>query len=173
MTGLLPIALDYRDEVQMAFLVGVAASALRWGAGPERASALALLYLEFIDQAYHAIFGPGVELASLDLGHAMIDLTTGGAMLGIAVVANRMYSLWIGALQIIAIQAHVARDLVSEITPLAYAIMYVAPSYFQIALLAAGIWAHRKRRRIYGTYRSWRISWPPSWVPRPLGSLLN
>jgi len=157
-TEILPFVLDYRDEVQFVILVSVAAAALRWGAGPERATGLALLYLEFADHAYHAIFGPGIELLRMDLGHATIDATTLVAMLLIGVSANRMYTLWIGALQIIAVQAHLARDLASGMSPIAYAIMFIAPSYFQIALLAGGIWRHRRRLQKYGTYRSWRNS---------------
>ena len=117
MPELLPLVIEYRDEAQKIALLAIVAATWRWGAGPERLSALALLYIVAVHQAYHAVFGPGVTLAEIDLGHAAIDGTACIAMLAIAASANRMYTLWLGALQIIAVQAHIARDLESGISP--------------------------------------------------------
>jgi hypothetical protein len=161
---LLEIILEYRDEAQQFLLFIVVASALRWGAGPERATALVLAAMLLGDIAYHMIFGPGVNLLTIDLGHATIDLAALVALTTIAVAANRNYTLWIGALQIVAVLAHVARNLDGTISPLVYAIMYIAPSYFQIGLLGAGLIRHRRRSQTHGTYRSWRTSSPPSWA---------
>lgn len=159
---------EYRAEAQKLAIVITVAAALRWGAGPERACGVALLYLLLADVTYHAVLGPGVELLRIDVGHAVIDSTAALVMIVVALASNRMYTLWIGALQIIAVQAHIARDLEAGISPLAYSIMYVAPSYLQIGLLAGGIWAHRRRLRRFGTYRSWRTSLAPWWAKRPL-----
>lgn len=158
MIDVLQALLDSRVEVQKGALIVVVVAAFRWGAGPERGTAAVFLYLLFADSAYHAIFGPGAELLKIDIGHALIDASAALAMAAIAVQANRMYTLWIAALQIIAVQSHVARDLESGISPLAYAIVRYAPFYFQIVLLAVGTWLHRKRVRTFGSYRSWRTS---------------
>jgi len=161
---LLEIISEYRDEAQRLLLFIVVASALRWGAGPERAAALTFVAMLLGDSTYHLIFGPGVNLLTLDIGHATIDFAAMVAFTTIAVAANRNYTLWIGALQIVAALAHVARNLDDAISPLVYAIMFFAPSYFQIGLLGAGLVCHCRRSQIHGTYRSWRTSSPPSWA---------
>lgn len=164
MLDLAGLFLEYRADIQRLALVAISGAALRWGAGPERSTGLALLYLLLADIFYHLVFGPGVALGHIDIGHALIDLSALALMGAIALFANRMYTLWIGALQMIAVLAHVARDLETGIAPLVYAIMFIAPSYVQIALLAGGTWAHRKRRNRFGKYSSWRTSSIPSWV---------
>ena len=169
----LELVIAYRDEVQLVVWVALCAASLRWGAGPERAIALALLYILVADLAYHAIFGARVELRRIDVGHAFIDGTACVAMLLIGAHANRTYPLWIGAFQLFAVLAHIARDSIEQMTPLAYVIMKVAPSYFQLIVLAVGLIAHRRRLHKFGTYRSWGTSWPPSWAPGRIVSLLS
>ncbi len=164
MLDLAQAVLDNRAAVQHFALLLICTAALRWGAGPERVTALTLLSVLLGDQAYHAIFGAGVELVTIDIGHAAIDSMAALAMISTAVAANRMYTLWIGAFQIIAVYSHVARNLEAGISPLAYAIVSVAPSYFQIALLAGGLWMHLRRQRRHGRYSSWRTSSSPSWA---------
>lgn len=152
------LVLEYRDEFQHAIIILLFLAALRWGAGPERAIASALLYLVASLFLYHLAFGPGLQLGHMDLVLLANDLVAGCVMIGTALYANRIYTLWIGALQIIAILSHLARDLSEAISPLAYAIMFIAPSYLQIALLTGGLIAHRRRLKRYGTYRSWQTS---------------
>ncbi len=105
---------------------------------------------------------PGVRLVSTDFFHAGLDVFLLVALVPIALHANRSYPLWIAALQVVATLAHLARGLFDQIAPIAYAILFVAPSYFQIILLAAGIVLHIRRQRRHGSYRSWRTSSSPS-----------
>lgn len=153
---------EHRVDAQRILLVAIAASAFRWGAGPERLISLIMVGMLAADLAYHFIFGPSLRLLTIDVGHAVIEVSALIGMLAVAVAANRTYTLWIGALQIIASIAHLARGLEQEITPLVYATMYFAPFYLQLALLAGGIYAHRRRSRIHSSYRSWRTSLLPS-----------
>lgn len=164
MIQLLEIFLEYRVEAQRLLLAVAVVSALRWGAGPERATGLVLAGMLVADLAYHAIFGAGVDLLTIDVGHAVIDTLAMGALTSIAVAANRNYTLWIGALQILAVLGHIARNLDEAISPLVYAIIHIAPSYFQIGLLLMGTFRHRRRVRLHPSYRSWRTSSPPSWA---------
>lgn len=155
---MLGFILEHRVAIQHILIGLLCLAAWRWGAGPERAIAGAFAYFVVADALYHAVFGPGVELGHTDIGHLINDLVAGVIMIGTALYANRMYTLWIGALQLIAILAHVTRDLGATISPLTYAVMFIAPSYFQLMLLAGGIIAHHRRTKRYGTYRSWRTS---------------
>jgi hypothetical protein len=161
----LHVLLASRVFAQTLALVLVVAAAFVWGAGPERASAATLAWLRLADLAYHAVFGPAVQLASTDIAHAAIDTVALAAFVIVALQANRIYPLWLAALQLLAVYAHIARDIAHAISPLGYAVMYIAPSYFQIILLACGIWLHRRRLRRVGSYRAWRRSSSPSPAP--------
>jgi hypothetical protein len=133
-------------------------AAWRWGAGPERAAAAVLVWFRAADWLYHGIFQQALDLADIDLAHALIDIVAGVAAFAIALFANRIYTLWFAAVQLLAVFAHLAREMAVAILPKVYAIMFMAPSYLQIILLALGIWAHHRRVARYGPYRSWRLS---------------
>ena len=60
--------------------------------------------------------------------------------------------------ELISLASHAVRELSANMLPLVYSIMYIAPSYFLIIVLAIGIAAHARRVRRYGPYRSWRSS---------------
>lgn len=142
-----------RLMLQLAALAAVVLSAWVWGGGPERALAGVLAWLASADLALHAV-APGARFIAT--GHFVIDLVAALGAIAIALIANRMYPLWFAAFQLIAVLAHVARDLAPGVATLAYRLLSTGPSYFQIFLLAGGIWRHRRRLREYGPYRSWR-----------------
>lgn len=120
--------------------------------------ASALLWLLISSSLYRWFFDLQVSLEALDVGFFLIDLSVAAIMVAIALRANRMYTLWLAGFQIIATFAHLARAMTDAISPIAYAVMYIAPSYFQIIILAFGIWFHHKRTKRHGSYRSWRRS---------------
>lgn len=136
-------------------MILVGAYAFVRGAGPERAAAATILGMELTDRLNHAIFGPKIELLSIDIAHAVIDLGTFVAFLWIALRANRVYPLWLAGFQLIALSAHAAREVALDISQIGYYIMFVGPSYFQIMTVAIGTWTHHRRVLRYGAYRSW------------------
>lgn len=144
-----------REQFQLIALIFLAGMGLWKGAGPERAVASVMLGILVSDRIYHLLFGNVINLMSIDLGHAVIDLAAMIAFALIALRSNRMYTLWIAALQLIAFNAHLAREMTQAMTPIAYAILYVGPSYFQLVVQGLGLWAHRRRVARYGPYRSW------------------
>lgn len=152
------LILDNRALIQFALMAVVCLLALRKGGGPERGVALVLLSMFIIDRVYHLVLDRGVTLSSVDLFHAALDFAAAIALVVIALRANRMYTLWIAGLQLIALSAHLAREMTSGMTPIAYAILYILPSYFQILALAVGVQMHLKRQKRYGPYRGWRRS---------------
>lgn len=153
------LILEYRDEAQRLLALAVCVSSLRWGGGPERALALTWLILfELIQSGLSLGFGTSYARAGIPLEFVVVDACAGILFVWIALQANRTYPLWIAGFQLVALLAHLARELASPISPISYAIMAIGPSYFQIALLAGGLIAHVRRKRRFGDYRDWRMS---------------
>jgi hypothetical protein len=145
---------EFRYWLQMAMFAALALAAWRWGGGPERALAAVLVGMAAVDAGInHQLFSDPLHL---EFGHFAIDLAAALIAIAVALFANRMYPLWFAALQILSVMAHLAQGLAHGIAKLAYVVMYTGPSYFQIFLLAGGIWAHRRRVLRFGSYRSWR-----------------
>lgn len=149
---------DLRLGIQTALYLVLLLSALRWGGAPERILALVLVWFRVGDMANHALFERADAVLTVAQGHVLIDLVAAAASLGVGLFANRMYALWFAAFQLLALLAHIPRALAPDIAPLAYELMYIGPSYCQIIILAAGLWAHHRRVRRYGPYRAWRSS---------------
>ncbi|WP_257594505.1 hypothetical protein [Parerythrobacter lacustris] len=106
--------------------------------------------------------GRQFERNEVEPGLLFIEVVVTVVMVVVALRANRMYTLWIAGFQIIALLAHFARELADQISPIAYVMMYVGPSYLQITTLGLGIWLHHQRVQRHGNYRSWRSSSPRS-----------
>lgn len=156
----------YRAELQDILALVVCLSALFWGAKPERVIALTWLILfEGLDALYHLVWGTNFQLETIDAFHASLDLAGFLIFLFVALSANRMYVLWVAAFQLLSATSHVARELADAISPVAYAVMAIGPSWGILLSLAAGVIAHRRRERVYGEYRDWRWSQSPASSP--------
>ncbi|GGD99560.1 hypothetical protein GCM10011515_19240 [Tsuneonella deserti] len=151
---------DVRYWFQIFLIAALALAAWRWGAGPERITAGILVWFQAADGVNHAVLDISRSFA-INTGHVVIDLVGAAVAIAVALYANRIYTLWFAAFQLLAVFAHLAREMASQVAPLAYGLLYTGPSYFQILLLAGGIWLHRRRVRRHGPYRSWRGSSPP------------
>lgn len=156
------LAFPYRLVIQSALFVGLAIWALRKGGGPERACGWSFLAMVVAERAYHMLVSRSFELETVDSWHLTLDLALLAALVPIALRANRLYPMGLAACQVIAVNAHIARDSFAQITPLAYYVMYVAPSYLQLIILFCGVSAHIRREEKYGPYRDWRLSPSPA-----------
>ena len=153
---------DFRIWLEAALVAGLVLASWRWGRGPERTLALVLAWFMVADPVNHALFSKPAELSSLDAGHVVIDGVAFVVAIFVALYANRMYTLWFAAFQSMAMLAHLARELTRGVAPLAYAMMYIGPFFFQIIVLMLGLWFHHRRERRFGPYRSWRSFSRPS-----------
>ena len=169
---MLEFLFQYRGDLQFWTTILVSCAMLRWGGGPERAIALVILIgMVGVDSAYHSLWDVTYQFETVDVFHATMDMIFAGSFILIALFANRMYPLWIASLQLMSATSHLVREMVEAITPIAYAVMAFAPSWGILAAMALGMWAHVRRKKKWGEYRSWRGS-PPFFLerlsPRPV-----
>lgn len=149
---------DFRPYLQDVFAWTLCCAALIWGGGPERiVAATWLLMFEIATALYEAVFAGTRQLETIDWYIAGIDLFAGAIWLGVALYANRNYTLWIAAFQLLAVVAHLSRGLTEVISPIAYAVMVIAPGWCQLLCLAFGLVRHIRRKQRHGEYRDWRI----------------
>lgn len=153
---------EYRDDAYRIASILLGLAMLRWGRGPEQAVALIFVGLFVVVHVpYHWLTDATILYDNIDLFHAALDLMAAAGFIAVALYANRNYTLWIAGFQLVALAAHLVSGLVAIVTPLAYAIMVIAPAYFQMMLMTGGLIFHMRRERRFGQYREWRLSDPP------------
>lgn len=136
-----------RYLIMVTLLLGACVYAWRRGGRPEKGVAAILLGMLASDRLYHMLPGDQGIYDGIDYGHLLIDGSALIAFAAIALKADRFWTLFIGALQIIATMAHVLRGIETEMHPVAYAIIIRVPGWAQIALLYYGIWSFDRRSR--------------------------
>jgi len=169
----LDLILLYKADAEFVAMLAVLAAAFVWGAGPEKACASAFAYMFLIDLPLRWILGPGRHYSSIDDGTLFIDITAAAMFVAIALQANRMYPLWLAALQLISLASHLIRGIDRLMLPLAYSVMNIAPSYLELIIIVGGIVCHVRREKRYGPYRSWRNSLNRSRAAGPSASPKN
>lgn len=153
------LASDYRIIAQDVLAVVLLVAAFIWGGTPERAVAAAWVIIFKGTSYLRAMIWPGsLQLMDIDVVLAGSDLAAGIVFVAIALYANRNYTLWVAAMQVLAVSAHLARGLVESISPIGYAVMVVAPGWLQLLFLAIGLVRHARRKARYGPYRDWRLA---------------
>jgi hypothetical protein len=154
---------SYKAELERMVLVLLAAFAWWRGAEPEKASATALLMFLLQDPLDWLMTQQPIYTVVL-MRDVALDCVVGGALLAIAMRANRLYTLFLAAWQLLAIFAHLGRLGTKCSAALAYAIVMYIPSYLLLLTFGWGLIAHVRRVRQWGPYRAWWNDCPP-WRP--------
>ena len=156
------VASDYRPFIQDIVAWALCLAAFVWGAGPERAmAAVWFSCFEVTNFVYRVVLNESFQLETTDAFLASADFAACVLWIFIALNANRNYPLFIAALQLLVVAAHLARGLIEAISPIAYAVMVIAPGWLELGLLAVGLIRHRSRQSRFGPYREWRV--PVQW----------
>lgn len=137
-----------RYLIQIGLLTAVTAFAVTRGGKPEKQIAAVLCAMAALDLGFHTITGAAGEYGEVDTFHAFNDLWSLAAMLAVALRAERFWTLWVAAFQLIAALSHLIRFLDLEMLRIVYAIVIRAPFWMQIMLVGLGTWnfAHRSSR---------------------------
>ena len=153
---------EARAALQQVLIVTLALLSIVRGAAPERICTGTLLGMGIVDTLYHAWFGTGAKFLEIDIGHSLIDVAAFLVLAGTALLANRVYPLWLASLQLIAALAHLVRDISPVIAEGAYAVLIILPSYLEMVVAGLGLINHARRVRRHGPYRSWLAFSPTS-----------
>lgn len=147
-----------RAWMQYVILILLFAIALWRGAAPEKWCAGLLFAMLPEEWLYLFLVSGNQTFHTVDIGHLLIDSFTFAGLFYVALHANRLYPLWLGGAQLIAMIGHFSRLAMVQIDPTAYAIMSRIPSYIEIVAMSLGLAFHELRRRRRGSYPSWRSS---------------
>ena len=139
----------------LSIVVIASAISYRRGGPPERLAAMLIAGWVLTDALYHLLFGPS-GFDRVDPVHLVLDGGMLGAIVWLALRANRVWPLFAAAAQLMCFSSHIAVMVTPEGARRAYWAMSQLPQYIQLAALLAGAAAHARRERMIGPYRSWR-----------------
>jgi hypothetical protein len=127
----------------------------RKGDEPERLVAITILAMTVLDVANHLFFGDPTWF-EVNPGHLVIDTWALLTMTWVALKANRGWPLWISAIQLMMVIAHLAKLMEIDEARRSYWLMTQVPYLAEIATLIIGTSAHAARQRRIGNYAAWR-----------------
>jgi hypothetical protein len=161
MNDLFEIVNAYRSLAQQLVSFLLAAAIWRWGGGPERW--MIGIFMVTMVLPIYVIWSLGLQFVETGPYAPLVFMVDGIAAalyFAIALHANRNYPLWVAGFQLVAIVAHIVQAMIDTISPLAFAILVIGPSYGQLLVMVGGFVRHVLRERRFGPYREWRLS-PP------------
>lgn len=141
----------------LAFVLGYA---MLKGGTPERVAALIIIAASV---STVTTWAPSqLRYKSVDAGIFITDFIMMLALVALALRAERFWTLWVAAFQVMQFASHIPEILVPELLPVTYKVVISIWSYPMLFLLAAGTYRHRQRVRTYGSDRSWSDFSSPS-----------
>jgi hypothetical protein len=133
-------------------LVCCAYVALR-GAAPERIGASIILVGSILSTA--ALSSPAGRFTSVEAGVFLVDLAAFVGLLVLSLRAERLWPLWVTALQLIATAAHAVKLMEPGLIRAAYAIVMGLWTYPVLLIIVFGTFNHQRRMARFGVDRSW------------------
>lgn len=159
--GLVPFLLGItRSSFFLALAVGGCLYAIRCGGGPERIIGSTILATVVADPILHLALN--VRFVSVDPTHLIIDVARFGAFALVALRANRFWPIWLAGLQMLALGAHLTREMELSIHPVVYAVMKAMWSYGMVVLLVFATRHHQRLIANGATRKSWSTFSPPA-----------
>ncbi len=127
-----------------------------WGATPERLLSGTLLGLASLDRACDHWLRDNLAYAASGGGYLAVDLLAFGVIIIVAIRANRLYPLWLGAAQIMRLISHLWRVSLTDPLPRAHELIEGAILDIELAVMIVGLACHIHRRRSLGpSYPAW------------------
>src|SRR6185312_14934812 len=139
--------------------------ALKFGGGPERAVVLAEAAALFLTITAIHFLPQAADFSGLARALALIDLGLLAALAGIALRANRLWTIVLAGLQLSTVLVHVSKALVPALPAASYAIFEQLWAWPVLLTTAIGTQRHRARVRKCGEEQDWKPLWPYSVQP--------
>lgn len=131
-----------RASSYFALLAGGSVYAWRFGGGPERTVAAMLAVAASLDPLLHLLFR--LDFLRVDPTHLIISVMLLGGILVVAMKVIRLWPLWLAAVQVLIVGAHVAKAMDAQIDPVIYAVMTVLWGYISLLILIFATWQYRR-----------------------------
>jgi len=113
-----------------------------------------------------AVSAPAVRFGSIEIGIFAVDVACLLSFLLLALRAERIWPLWVTALQLIGTTGHAIRVVDPGLIRWAYQFVLAFWSYPMLLLIALGTWNHQRRVARFGADKSWSSS-SDRWDRRP------
>lgn len=137
-------------------LIIVLGYALIKGGTPERLAALIIIVASVSTVTTWA--PSDLRYKSVEVGIFLTDFFMMLALVVLALKAERFWTLWVAAFQVMQFASHIPEVLVPDLLPVTYKVVISIWSYPMLILLAIGTFRHSQRVRAYGSDRSWSES---------------
>ncbi|VWX52258.1 hypothetical protein [Novosphingobium sp. 9U] len=133
-------------------------AAVRYGSAPERVLSSAFLASLLLEEAFAALVGR--EFATqYDAIYLALELVLLLVVCAVALRANRVYPLWLGGAQIIAVAAHALPRTLGEGSLLACELIDTGGVAVGLFVLIVGLRCHaRRQQRLGRTYPDWTVA---------------
>ena len=90
-----------------------------------------------------------------EVGVMLVDITMLAGFTMLTLSAERYWTIWICAMQVIQVLSHIPKMIIPELLPQAYYIIVAFWAYPMLLTLAIGTYRHQQRLRQFGVDRSW------------------
>lgn len=136
-----------------AILTAFTVYVLLRGGAPEKCAAAVMVAGSVLSTLFISA-GPS-RFSSVESGVFAVDVLVLVAFLILALRAERYWTLWVAALQLIGTAGHAVKMVDSHVIRLVYAFMMAFWTYPMLLCVLVGTWQHRKRLARFGADRSW------------------
>jgi hypothetical protein len=127
--------------------------AIKRGGLPERLVAMTFLILIVTDAITHIFIKNGT--LTITAAHFLMEIATWVFLVGIALRAHRIWTLFVASLQTLTVASYVVPFLELKIDPIVFPIMQVSASYPVLILMIIGTWRHQRRIGKFGIDPAW------------------
>lgn len=153
-------------QVYYSFLLVCCAYVAFKGGAPEKIGVSIILIGSILSTA--ALTSPARRFTSVEVGVVIVDAAAFLALLVLSMRAERFWTLWVTAFQLIATVAHAVKLIESDMIRAVYAIVMGLWTYPVLLIIVFGTWNHQRRLARNGVDKSWSSS-SDRWDRRPPG----
>lgn len=124
------------------------------GGAPERVATVLFVAGNVLSIIVQRPFGSA--WVTIETAVFVVDILLFVALIGLALVADRYWTIWLASLQGITVLMHLAAAGSPAFIAPAYYSAVAASGYPMAVLLAIGAWRHHRRLTIFGSDGAWR-----------------